>query len=376
MRVGLNVLFLGDGAGGVGRYSVELAGALAALDDVELHLFLTPDGLEVLRNEPWLDSVSARVLPVKREGRAGYLAATFLAMPGTASAARLDVLHSPANVGPFLVPGVRTLITVHDLIWKRLGPEWDSPEAVAAMQRATALTVSRADRIITDSQASEADLVSMIGLPASRIDVVPLGVRSAPDASHTPADELRRRYGLGETAPIVLCVAQKRPYKGQDRLVRALAEIPDDAALVLPGAPTDFELELKALANELGIGSRVAFPGWIDDRDLEGFYRAATCFALASDIEGFGLPVLEAMARGVPVACSDRSSLAEVASGAALLFDPDDQSSVTGALGQLLSSRELREELSAAGRERAAEYTWNRTAQETLDSYRRALAEH
>lgn len=371
MKVGLNVLFLGEGAGGVGRYAVELAGALAAREDVELELFTSRTEPAGLRSEPWASEARFTQLPVSPAGRAGYLAANFFALPALASARRFDVLHSPANVGPFLAPGVATLITVHDLIWMRFGEDWDSPEAVASMKRATSATVPRAKRVVTDSAASENDLVEKLGLDPGKIDVVPLGVRADPDAPFTPEAELRERFGLGSSR-VILCVAQKRPYKGQDRLVRALAGLEGDAVLVLPGAPTGFELELRALADELGVASRVVFPDWVSEADLEGLYRMATCFALASEIEGFGLPVLEAMARGLPVACSDRSSLPEVSSGAAVLFDPDDRQATIDALSSLLEDERLRARLAVAGRERAAQFTWDRTARLTVDAYRQA----
>jgi glycosyltransferase involved in cell wall biosynthesis len=145
--------------------------------------------------------------------------------------------------------------------------------------------------------------------------------------------------------------------------------------LVLPGAPSPYEVRLRELAAELGIDDRVHLPGWLDDADLDGLYRLASCVALPSRLEGFGLPVLEAMARGVPVACSDRTALPEVAGDAALLFDPDDLEAVTDAVARLLRDVPLREELVARGLARARQFTWDATAAATLESYRRAVAE-
>jgi glycosyltransferase involved in cell wall biosynthesis len=173
---------------------------------------------------------------------------------------------------------------------------------------------------------------------------------------------------------VILCVAQKRPYKNQEALVRALAdERLASARLVLPGAPTAYEQELRALARELNVKDRVHMPAWLEDADLEGLYRLARCVALPSRLEGFGLPVLEAMARGVPVACSDRTALPEVAGEAGLQFDPDDDESVTAALARLVADEPLRRELAARGRERAARFTWEATAEATVASYRRTL---
>lgn len=234
------------------------------------------------------------------------------------------------------------------------------------------LTVPRARRLITDSEASKTDLVTLLGIDGGRIDVVPLGVQVETAVACTGEAELRKRLEIG-AGRVVLCVAQKRPYKGQERLIRALPDLPEDLVLVLPGASTDYEAHLRRLVEELGLQSRVVFPDWVSDEDLEGLYRLATCFALASEIEGFGLPVLEAMARGLPVACSERSSLPEVAGGAAVMFDPGDQGAVTGVLERLVDDERLRGRLIANGLERAGEFTWRRTAQETVDSYRRAM---
>jgi glycosyltransferase involved in cell wall biosynthesis len=143
---------------------------------------------------------------------------------------------------------------------------------------------------------------------------------------------------------------------------------------VVPGYPTPHERELRALAAELGIADRVRLPGWLPPEDLEGLYAAASCVVFPSLYEGFGLPVLEAMARGVPVACSNRSSLPEVAGDAALLFDPEDVDAIRAAVERLLGDAELRARLSEAGRGRADGFTWRRTAELTAASYERALA--
>jgi glycosyltransferase involved in cell wall biosynthesis len=143
---------------------------------------------------------------------------------------------------------------------------------------------------------------------------------------------------------------------------------------VLAGAPGPAEPELRALADELGVAERVVMPDWLDAGDLEGLYALATCFVLASLAEGFGLPILEAMARGVPVACSDASTLPEVAGDAALLFDPHDQQAIDDSIARLLADAQLRARLIDAGRARAAEFTWKRTAELTRATYERVVA--
>jgi alpha-1,3-rhamnosyl/mannosyltransferase len=168
----------------------------------------------------------------------------------------------------------------------------------------------------------------------------------------------------------VLTVSAKRPHKNLGRLLEAFARVQATPApvLVAPGYPTVFESELRRRA-----GPRIHLTGWLDDETLEGLYAAAACFVFPSLAEGFGLPVLDAMTRGVPVACSDRSSLPEIGGDAVLYFDPTDVAAISDAMLRLLTDTQLREQLRAAGRLQAAKFSWKATAEATLESYRRAL---
>jgi glycosyltransferase involved in cell wall biosynthesis len=372
LQVGMNLIPIGEGGAGVARYAVELVAAMARREDVRLHLFTGLDAPEALRSAAWLEATRVTRLPVRIGGPPVHLAAQFGAVPALAVARRLDVLHSPANAGPVRVPGVACLITLHDVIWLRAPEQWSDERAVRTMHRVAVPTVRRADRVITGSHNSAKDLVELLGLSGNQIDVAHYGVRLDPDARATPEPVLRRRLGLGEH-PVVLCVAQKRPYKNQEALVRALThERVSTAHLVLPGAWTEYERRLREIAEELSVATRVHLVEWVSDADLEGLYDLAQCFALPSRIEGFGLPVLEAMARGLPVACSSHGALAEVAGDAAILFDPEDDEAIASALGRLLTNGDLRRELVIRGREQAARFTWEATAEATVASYRRA----
>jgi glycosyltransferase involved in cell wall biosynthesis len=200
------------------------------------------------------------------------------------------------------------------------------------------------------------------------------GLRGA-SVQATDEAELRARYELGDR-PVVFSPSAKRPVKNLARLLDALALLPAErhAVLVLPGYATPHEEDLKVRARELGVDRDVRFPGWLPDADIEGLYAACTAVVLPSLYEGFGLPVLEAMARGVPVACSARGSLAEVSAGAALHFVAEDAHPSAAAMDRLLADVPLRARLATAGHERALGFTWERTARSTVDSYRRAMA--
>ena len=198
-------------------------------------------------------------------------------------------------------------------------------------------------------------------------------MRDVPDP--TPPERLREQLQLGE-APVLLSVNAGLAHKNLNRLLRAVPLIDGGRApvLVLAGRAGPDRARLQALTAQLGIERSVRMTGWLDDRDLEGLYRLADAFVYPSLHEGFGLPVLEAMRRGVPVACASTTSLPEVAGDAAILFDPHDVEAIADAAGRLLDDRALSAELVRRGRERAGTYSWERSARAVLDSYDRALA--
>jgi glycosyltransferase involved in cell wall biosynthesis len=173
-----------------------------------------------------------------------------------------------------------------------------------------------------------------------------------------------------------LSLSAKRPHKNLLALIGALARLSaeDRPMLVLPGYPTPHERELRERARALDLGGDVRFPAWVSTAELEGLWEVADAFVYPSLYEGFGLPVLEAMARGVPVACSKTSSLPEVAGDAALLFDPRDEPAIARAVERLLADPDTAARLRAHGRQRARLFTWERTARLTLSSYLRACS--
>jgi len=266
-------------------------------------------------------------------------------------------------------------VSVLDLIWLHRPEEWEaSPRVHRTMRRRVGRAVRGANRVFAISHAAADDLSATLGLAPERIEVTPLGARSAHVAA-TPEDVLRAQLDIAG-ARVLLCVAQKRPYKNLRCLIDALPSLEPNVVLVLPGAPTPYEGELRARARELGVADRVRFPEWLSDEQLEGLYACATLFVLPSLIEGFGLPVVEAMLRGLPVACSNVPALAEVAGDAALTFDPERQHEVTGAISRLLADHTLAERLARLGRRQACRFTWEQTGATSLAGYRRAIAAH
>lgn len=372
MRVGLNLIGLDPQSGGVGRYARELMPALLeAGDDLELEAFVGSQVPEELVAEPWGEGVRW-----VRQDSGSPLARLRAQWVGQARAARrLDVLHGVANVVALAAPRAARVVTLHDLIWMRHPDAMSRADRLA--MRATAIpSARRADRVIAVSHATRDDVVSTLGLDPARVDVVLQGVRLEDSPAFAPSSPaVRAEHGLGD-AVVILCVAQKRSHKNLAGLIRAHALLDDrHAVLVLPGAPTEHEGELRALAAQLGVSDRIRLPGWLPEAQVEGLYAVASVFVLPSFEEGFGLPLLEAMRRGVPVACSDRSALKEVAADAAQLFDPSRPEDIARAVGQLLASPSRCNELVERGHRRCRELTWARTAQGTLETYERAMAQ-
>jgi glycosyltransferase involved in cell wall biosynthesis len=230
------------------------------------------------------------------------------------------------------------------------------------------LAVRGSHRVITDSAATRQDLVHLLGTAATKIDVVPLGLGAVARVAPAPAALVRGRLGLGGR-PVLLSLSAKRPHKNLAALLEALALLEHRPILVIAGYETAYERELRDRARDLGLEDDVRWPGWLEPAELEGLWALTEGFVFPSLYEGFGLPVLEAMARGVPVACSNAASLPEVAGTAALLFDPRDPRAIADALRRLPAEAER---LRRAGRDRASQFTWERAARGTLDVYERA----
>jgi glycosyltransferase involved in cell wall biosynthesis len=368
-RVGLNLVYLVPGeTGGTETYARELVPALAAArPDLELVAFLNRGARERLGPAPFGGDV--RVVPVRGAGVAGRVAAEQLLLPRLLRRERVELVHSLGSTAPAR-PGVPSVVTLHDVIYAR-HPEAHTRPRRLGMRVLVPLAVRGADRIIAVSEAAAADIRDLLGVSPDRLSVVYEGGR--PPGKATPEPELRARLGLGEQ-PIVLSVSARRPHKNLSRLLRAFAGLPEGPFLVLPGYPSPFDGQLEAEAADLDLGGRVRFLDWVSEQDLEGLYRAARCFVFPSLAEGFGLPVLEAMQRGVPVACSRASSLPEVAGDAARYFDPLHVEDIRLALVELLADEALRARLARAGLKRAQLFSWERAAVETVAVYEAAFS--
>lgn len=373
LSVGVNAVFLEPGMGGLETYVLELIPALLERDpSLRITVLANQNGRELFEGRPWSSSVS---LEVPAGSRRGARALYELGPLGLTAGRRFDVLHSPALTAP-LATRAANVVVLADTTWISV-PDMGKGQAatVRLWQAVVPYVARRADRVVAISRASARDVERYLGVERGRIDVIPLGYEPSGRATPTPEAELRKRMGL-TGGPLVLNVAAKKAHKNQLRLVEALPavrrEVPD-VQLVLAGASTPYEQQLRERAHELGVENAVMLPGYVSDADLEGLYVAAAVFAFPSLNEGFGLPLLEAMARELAVVTSDRSALPEVAGEAALLVDPESVDQIAAATTRVLTDADLRSELVAGGVRRAAGFTWDRTAELTLETWRRAV---
>ena len=371
LHVGLNLVFLVPGeTGGMETYARELIPALRAQrPDLRLTAFVSREAAVVAG--PWTELVDQVTVPVCARNRVEWVRGEQQLLPCLARRAGVDVLHSLASTAPAW-GRFRRVVTVHDLHY-RLAPQAHAGALSLGMRVLVPLAARRSDRVIAISQATAMDVRRHLRVADERLDVVPQGVGASPAVAPEPEAALRARHALGERT-VVLSASAKRPHKNLLRLLEALALMPERRrpVVVLPGYPTAHERELHERAVALGVDGDVRFLGWLAGAELEGLYALAAAFVFPSLHEGFGLPVLEAMLRGVPVACSDASSLPEVAGDAALLFPPQDPAAIAAAIERLLSDAALADRLRAAGRERAARFSWAATARGTAASYERA----
>lgn len=374
MHVGLNLIFLVPGeTGGMEVAARELIPALLAEapEGTRFTAFINREAAAA-GDGPWGELLPAVTVPVRARDRVQWVLGEQALLPPLAARARVDLLHSLASTAPLWGP-FRRVVTIHDLIYARF-PEAHAGLRDKGMRVLVPAAARRSHLVLCDSESTREDVLRVIGLAPARAEVVPLGLGMQRRFEPTPERELRATLGLGER-PVLLSLSAKRPHKNLAALIGALSllEPADRPLLVLPGYPTRHELELRELVRRRGLDEDVRFPAWLSPADIEGLWATARAFVYPSLYEGFGLPVLEAMARGVPVACSDASSLPEVAADAALLFDPTSEGEIAAAIRRLLGDPALAEELRERGRRRAALFSWRHTAKLTLDAYARVL---
>lgn len=290
-------------------------------------------------------------------------------IPRATAALDADLYHSPYYLMPYL-PRARTVLTVYDVIPLRY-PQFSSARSRLLFRLTTRLALRAARHVIAITENARQDFITEFGVRPERITAIPLGVDPSFAPASAPAVEtLRAKHAL--PARFALYLGSNKPHKNLLGLVEAWLALPHPgAALVVAGAWDERHPEARQLA-EAHEGATIRWIGPVAESELPALYTAADAFVFPSVFEGFGLPVVEAMACGAPVICSDATALPEVAGDAAVLVDPTDRAALAAALSRVLGDAVLREALRAKGFARAAQFSWARTAAETLRIYRQA----
>lgn len=353
-RIGVNALYLiPGGVGGTEIYLRELLAALARID-AENEYFVFTNRETGADLTPQQDNFHWRPQAVRAKSRPLRIAWEQTILPVEVLRLRLDVLLNPGFTAPILTP-CPCVTVFHDLQHKR-HPEYFRWFDLPFWRFFLWASVHQATRIIAVSEATRADLLRFYRAPSERIHVVHHGVDPA-------LFDLRRE----RLERFVLCVSTLHPHKNIDRLVRAYAREERDYKLVLAGMRGFHAQAIERLIFELDVRERVTLTGWVSREKLYDLCDRALACVYPSTFEGFGMPVLEAMAAGVPLACSDIPPLREVAADTALYFDPLNEDALASALTRITTDESLRAQLSREGRERARAFTWERAARQTLD---------
>jgi glycosyltransferase involved in cell wall biosynthesis len=381
MRVAIDYSAAVNQRAGVGRLVRNQVLALAELDQVNEYrlIFARPNANSPPPLFPKAKNFSHREVNLRERWLTILWHRAKLPLPADWLSGPVDIYHSPDFVLPPLRKA-RGILTVHDLAFL-MRPECADARLRGYLEEVVPRSVQRADFIIADSENTRNDLVVLLGVPQNSVSVVPGGV----EARFKPIDDeaqlrtARERLQVGD-APFIVFVGVIEPRKNLTRLMDAFAVLkerkigPPNLKLVIGGGRGWLYEGIFEHHAASPVHDDIVLPGFIADDVLPAVYSAAEVLAYPSLYEGFGLPILEAMACGTPVVASRSSCLPEVAEGAAVLVDPDDVEELAGALEQTLTDPEMRAQLQAKGQQRAAEYTWERAAERLLDVYRKVAA--
>ncbi len=369
LRIGVNALYLiPGGVGGTEIYLRNLLAALATIDSRNQYIvYLNREtGMDLCPAVPNFAPVETDVKATFRPGRLLWEQA---GLAREASASKLDVLFSPGFTMPYFGGGAKVTV-IHDLQHKR------QPENFGWLERKAwdffvAMSIGRSRELITVSESSRKDIEEYYERPPRSVHVIRHGVENeffGLREDETFAPSIPSSAGLPDCR-YLLAVSTIHPHKNWERLLGGYAELRKGGVghhLAICGVPGKSSQDLRTAIDRNGLGQYVHVLGWQPRRTLIGLFKYAEALVFPSTFEGFGMPVVEALACGLPVVCSDIPPLRETADGCAAFFDPASETSMLSALRTTLENNELRAKRVAAGLERAKAYTWKRAAEKTL----------
>jgi glycosyltransferase involved in cell wall biosynthesis len=363
MKIAIDVHSLGTRSGGNETYCRQLVQGLV-LDQSDNRydlLYTHPEALSQSKEDPRFRFARMPQNPVLRIG---------VVLPRLLKKTKPDVFHCQYVQPPFAK--IKTVLSIHDLAYEHF-PEFFHPIEALRMKTLVRRSASRADHIMTISEFSAADIARRFDLPREKITVAYLAASSEfhPRDKGRCREHLAQAYGIN--FPFLLYVGRIQARKNLPRLVEAYAHLRKqglDARLVMVGKKDWQSQQLLEKIKQLGLQDCVIFPGFVPSDDLPLFYNAAELFVFPSFFEGFGLPVVESMASGVPTITSFGSSLEEVAGDGALLIDPHDTASIAEALCKVLGDAAYRSDLASRGLNRSMQFKSGNLAEKALEVYR------
>jgi glycosyltransferase involved in cell wall biosynthesis len=373
MNIGLNLLFLLPGeVGGTETYALSLIQALSQVDlENRYYLFINNEAKNLVL------PVSKNFIPVRCNFYARNRLIRFLweqlALPVQAVYHRLDILHSPGYITPLILK-CKSVVTIHDLNYLAI-PEVFTFFTRIVQRVFVSLSVLRVNQIIAVSEFTKIELCNNFNVPQDKITVTleaPKNRDVQPFNDEIHREKFLGQFGIGK--PFILAFSSLAQHKNIpmliDAFIRANASVDNRWTLVVVGhLPVNIRKSDQITGHHFMDTFKVAFTGYLPDDDITRLLSSADLFAFPSLYEGFGLPVLEAMQHGIPVACSNRGSLPEIAGCAAIYFDPTDLEAMAESMVSLMTNRELRQQFSALGKYNVSQFSWERCARETLAVY-------
>ena len=371
MLIGIDARYALRGLRGIGKYTLNLIKNLSRLDLKNKYiLYLDRNDDTILPSQP---NIEKKILRSQN-----YFIYEQFILPRQAVRDGIDILHCTGNTAPvFLSEKIKLVLTLHDVMF--LLPKEIMPLSKSLYQRLGRIyrsilvnkIVDRAQEVITDSEYSRKEIERRTYIKKEKICKISLGVDSffRPVAEKELLDSVRIKYNVG--SKFILCLGGIEPRKNTTRFIYVLNSLrkEEDVELLIVGLSEKEKKYFMQLIHNLGIYKRVKLTGFVPESDLLLLYNAATLFLNATLFEGFGLPILEAFACGVPVITANRGAAAEIAGDSALLVDPADINSIREAITRLLSDEGLRYNLKKNGLEEVKHFSWEHAAKETLKIY-------
>ena len=372
MRIGIDATALPPQPTGAGNYIINLIRSLNTLDSGDEFVVFVQQSRQHLFDLPPSSRLHWQVVPDKHPAR--RLVWEQIIFPGLVGQANLDLLHSLHYTRPYRLP-CPSVVTFHDMTFF-LYPHMHTLTKRVFFANTIRVSARRADALIADSESTRQDAIRLLGIPPGKISAIPLGVDEVFHPVHDVnlLADVRQRYNLPEQ--FILFVGVVEPRKNLSLLLKSYKTLVSEDIthpLVIAGRFGWMYNDLLRQIDALGLKDKIQFTGYIPQTDLPIVYNLADVFVYPSIYEGFGLPPLEAMACGTPVITTAISSMPEHVGDAGILIPAEDEWALSRAIHTVLTDRRLREQLSLKGSKQAANFTWKRTARETLQVYRKVL---